>query len=69
MAIYDSTVKRIGTDIRAGLESIAKAIENRQSVTYNVIVNTAATDPEEIAKAAQAALERTQKREKALGTV
>ena len=67
MAIYDTTVKGIGKDIRAGLEAIAKAIESRKAVTYNVIVNTGATEPEDIAKAAQAALERAQKREDAIG--
>lgn len=67
MAIYDSTVARIGKDIRQGLESIAQAIEGRKAVTYNVIVNTAATDPTEIAKATQEALDRAGKREAALG--
>jgi hypothetical protein len=67
MAIYDSTVRSLGTEIRAGLESIAKAISENKSPTYNIIVNTAATDPAEIAAAAQAALERAQARENAVG--
>ena len=68
MAIYDKTVQSLGKEILAGLESIAKAIESHKSVTYNVIVNTSASNPEEIAAATQAVLERTRARESAVGT-
>lgn len=67
MAIYDSTIKQVGKDIREGLEAVAKAISDNKSPTYNVIVNTAASEPKDIAEAAQAVLERTQAREAKVG--